>query len=55
MIYFQFAGIIKMNFEDFAFYCQTILKEKKKKYAKFTLSWPSHILSNNKEESVVRT
>lgn len=30
MIYFQFAGIFKMNFEDFAFYCQTILKEKKK-------------------------
>lgn len=30
MIYFQFEGILKMNFEDFAFYCQTILKEKKK-------------------------
>lgn len=54
MIYFQFAGILKMNFEDFAFYCQTILKEKKKK-AKFTLSWPSHIMSNNKEEYIVRT
>lgn len=26
-----------------------------KKYAKFTLSWTSHILSNNKKEYVVRT